>query len=117
MLERSFAEENKLEPERKSELAKKLGLPPRQVAVWFQNRRARWKNQQVESDFDGLKASYDALLLDHDALAEDNDRLRSQVNFLPLYISFNFPCKFFIHQLTPIFGNLLKCQIVNTSRY
>lgn len=82
MLERSFEEENKLEPERKSELAKKLGLQPRQVAVWFQNRRARWKNKQVEHDLDRLKASYDALLIDHDALIMDNERLRSQVNFL-----------------------------------
>ncbi|XP_074590482.1 homeobox-leucine zipper protein HOX16-like isoform X2 [Curcuma longa] len=82
MLERSFEEENKLEPERKSELAKKLGLQPRQVAVWFQNRRARWKNKQVEHDYDRLKASYDALVLDHDAVRKDNDRLRCQVNFL-----------------------------------
>lgn len=83
MLERSFEEENKLEPERKSELAKKLGLQPRQVAVWFQNRRARWKNKQVEHDLDRLKASYDALLIDHDALIMDNERLRSQVNYFP----------------------------------
>ncbi|KAG6490341.1 homeobox-leucine zipper protein HOX5-like isoform X1 [Zingiber officinale] len=82
MLERSFEEENKLEPERKSELAKKLGLQPRQVAVWFQNRRARWKNKQVERDLDLLKASYDALLIDHDALIKDNEHLRSQVNLL-----------------------------------
>ncbi|RRT73466.1 hypothetical protein B296_00005154 [Ensete ventricosum] len=55
---RSFEAENKLEPERKSELALKLGMQPRQVAVWFQNRRARWKTKQLEHDFDSLKSSY-----------------------------------------------------------
>lgn len=79
LLEKSFEAENKLEPEKKSELAKKLGLQQRQVAVWFQNRRARWKTKQLERDYDRLKASYDALLADHDTLLKDNDRLRSQV--------------------------------------
>lgn len=80
MLEMSFEAENKLEPEKKSELAKKLGLQPRQVAIWFQNRRARYKTKQLERDFDRLKSSYDSLLADHDSLLNDNHRLRSQVN-------------------------------------
>ncbi|XP_006659398.2 homeobox-leucine zipper protein HOX5-like [Oryza brachyantha] len=79
MLERSFEEENKLEPERKTELARRLGMAPRQVAVWFQNRRARWKTKQLEHDFDRLKAAYDALAADHQVLLSDNDRLRAQV--------------------------------------
>ena len=82
MLERSFEEENKLEPERKSELARRLGMAPRQVAVWFQNRRARWKTKQLEQDFDRLKAAYDALAADHQGLLSDNDRLRAQVTSL-----------------------------------
>ncbi|GJN16244.1 hypothetical protein PR202_gb03290 [Eleusine coracana subsp. coracana] len=82
MLERSFEEDNKLEPERKTELARHLGMAPRQVAVWFQNRRARWKTKQLETDFDRLKAAYDALAADHQGLLADNDRLRAQVTSL-----------------------------------
>ncbi|XP_042387411.1 homeobox-leucine zipper protein HOX16-like [Zingiber officinale] len=76
LLERSFEEENMLEPERKRELARNLGMQPRQVVVWFRNQRPRWKNKQLEQDFDRLKSSYESLLADHVALFKDNEGLR-----------------------------------------
>ncbi|KFK33134.1 hypothetical protein AALP_AA6G335300 [Arabis alpina] len=79
LLEKSFEEENKLEPERKIKLAKKLGLPQRQVAVWFQNRKARCKLKQIERDYDILKACYDSLLAKHELVISENEKLKSKV--------------------------------------
>ncbi|XP_048624107.1 homeobox-leucine zipper protein HAT7-like [Brassica napus] len=49
-LEKIFELGNKLEPERKMQLGKALGLQPRQIANWFQNRKARLKTKQLERD-------------------------------------------------------------------
>lgn len=78
-LERNFEVENKLEPERKVQLAKELGLQPRQVAIWFQNRRARFKTKQLEKDYGVLKASYDRLKSDYESLVQENDKLKAEV--------------------------------------
>ncbi|KAK1423059.1 hypothetical protein QVD17_18353 [Tagetes erecta] len=81
-LEKSFEEDNKLEPERKIQLAKELNLQPRQVAIWFQNRRARCKTKQIEKDYEILNSSYDKLKSEFDCLQKDNDKLKLEVQRL-----------------------------------
>lgn len=88
-LEKSFEQGNKLEPDRKLELARALGLQPRQIAIWFQNRRARWKTKQLERDFDSLKTQFDALKAHNHSLKSQNIKLHAQVYLFFLYFNFD----------------------------
>ncbi|KAK8971466.1 Homeobox-leucine zipper protein HOX13 [Platanthera guangdongensis] len=81
-LEKNFEVENKLDPERKLRIAHDLALQPRQVAVWFQNRRARWKTKQLERDYFALRTSYDALAVDCDSLRRDKLTLLAEIKEL-----------------------------------
>lgn len=75
VLEESFKEHNTLNPKQKLALAKTLGLRPRQVEVWFQNRRARTKLKQTEVDCEFLKRCCENL-------TEENRRLQKEVQEL-----------------------------------
>ncbi|KAJ6812973.1 homeobox-leucine zipper protein HOX14-like [Iris pallida] len=79
-LEMNFGEERKLESGRKVHLAAEVGLDPKQVAVWFQNRRARWKNKQLEEEYLKLKNQQDASLLDKCHLQVQVLKLKQQLS-------------------------------------
>lgn len=80
MLEKNFELGNKLEPDRKLHLARSLGLQPRQVAIWFQNRRVRWKTKQLENDYQLLKQQFDAIKAENCTLQSQNQKLHAKVN-------------------------------------
>lgn len=70
-LERSFENDQKLDSDRKMKLSREVGLQPRQVAVWFQNRRARWKAKHLENLYDALKHQFDAICKEKQELQEE----------------------------------------------
>lgn len=98
LLEENFGNEHKLESERKDKLAMELGLDPRQVAVWFQNRRARWKNKKLEEEYSNLKKVHESTIL-------EKCRLETEVGIENQSLLFLFfPFKYITVLLYPIFS-------------
>ncbi|XP_028752290.1 homeobox-leucine zipper protein ATHB-7 [Neltuma alba] len=81
-LESMFETESRLEPRKKVQLARELGLQPRQVAIWFQNKRARWKSKQIERDYSILRANYTSLASRFEALKKEKEALLIQLQKL-----------------------------------
>ncbi|KAH8508392.1 hypothetical protein H0E87_010493 [Populus deltoides] len=79
-LEMNFGDEHKLETERKDKLASDLGLDPRQVAVWFQNRRARWKNKKLEEEYTKLKTAHESIVVEKCQLESEVLKLKEQLS-------------------------------------
>lgn len=75
LLEDRFKEHSTLNPKQKQALAKQLNLRPRQVEVWFQNRRARTKLKQTEVDCEFLKRCCETL-------TDENRRLQKELQEL-----------------------------------
>ncbi|OWM74531.1 hypothetical protein CDL15_Pgr005110 [Punica granatum] len=80
LLEESFGNEHKLESDRKDRLASELGLDPRQVAVWFQNRRARWKSKKLEEEYSKLKSLHEAAIVEKCRLETEVLKLKEQLS-------------------------------------
>ncbi|KAK1615053.1 hypothetical protein QYE76_020570 [Lolium multiflorum] len=72
VMEKSFRAHNVLSHGEKHDLARELGLKPRQVEVWFQNRRARTKLKQTELDCELLRRWCERL-------GDENERLRREL--------------------------------------
>lgn len=81
-LESMFESETKLEPRKKLQLARELGLQPRQVAIWFQNKRARWKSKQIEHDYSILLSNYNVLASRFENLKKEKQSLLLQLQKL-----------------------------------
>ena len=78
-LEFMFESEERPESRKKQQLANNLGLEPRQVGIWFQNRRARSKTKQIEYEYNKLKASFETLASSYKSLKTENQSLFVQV--------------------------------------
>ncbi|MFS7994600.1 putative transcription factor homeobox-WOX family [Helianthus anomalus] len=80
LLESEFDSTKKLDPERKQQLSRQLGIPPRQIAIWYQNKRARWKNQSLEHDYTMLQLQLEATLVETVQLQKEVEQLRAELN-------------------------------------
>lgn len=78
-LEGTFESDSRPESQTKQQLAVELGLQPRQVAIWFQNKRARSRSKQLEQDYRLLKSRYDTLVSGFESLKTENRSLLIQV--------------------------------------
>ncbi|KAJ9135791.1 hypothetical protein P3X46_032927 [Hevea brasiliensis] len=87
LLEENFRQHHTLNPRQKEALAMQLKLRPRQVEVWFQNRRARSKLKQTEMECEYLKRWFGSLTEQNRRLQREVEELRAMKVGPPTVIS------------------------------
>ncbi|KAM0961194.1 hypothetical protein ACFX13_020930 [Malus domestica] len=111
LLEESFRQHHTLNPKQKETLAMQLKLRPRQVEVWFQNRRARSKLKQTEMECEYLKRWFGSL-------TEQNRRLQREVKELRA-MKVGPPTVLYPHSCDPLPASTLtmcpRCERVTTT--
>ncbi|TQD75532.1 hypothetical protein C1H46_038928 [Malus baccata] len=111
LLEESFRQHHTLNPKQKEALAMQLKLRPRQVEVWFQNRRARSKLKQTEMECEYLKRWFGSL-------TEQNRRLQREVKELRA-MKVGPPTVLYPHSCDPLPASTLtmcpRCERVTTT--
>ncbi|EXB54950.1 Homeobox-leucine zipper protein ATHB-21 [Morus notabilis] len=80
LLETSFTTDHKLQAERKFQLATSLGMSPRQLAIWYQNRRARQKTQTIEFDYRTIQLRLEDVLAEKRRLEKEVVMLKHELN-------------------------------------
>lgn len=91
VLEETFKDHHTLNPKQKLALAKQLDLRPRQVEVWFQNRRARTKLKQTEVDCEYLRRCCETLTDENRRLQKEVNELRALKHSPQFYMNMNPP--------------------------
>ena len=80
LLESSFNFNKKLDSDQKFQLSQELGVPQRQVSIWYQNKRARWKNQSLEIDYKALQSRLEKTLAYNRRLESEIESLKQELD-------------------------------------
>ncbi|KAL5704839.1 hypothetical protein ACHQM5_023210 [Ranunculus cassubicifolius] len=79
-LEYNFSIDHNLETQRKLKIAAELALEPQQVAIWFQNRRVRYRYKMLEMEYYKLKSAHEGVVVEKSILEQEVIKLKAQLS-------------------------------------